>query len=125
MPIAYRVARFNRRVTNRVTGLIADRAPGFAILHHTGRRSGKAYATPINAFRDGNDYLFALTYGAETDWLKNVLAAGGCEIVTRGQRIRLTNPRILADAGIGWAPLPVRLVLRAIHAPQYVRMTRA
>lgn len=125
MPIAYRVARFNRRVTNRVTGLVADKLPGFAILHHVGRRSGKAYTTPINAFRDGKDYIFALTYGAETDWLKNVLAAAGCEIVTRGQRIRLTNPRILADADMGWAPLPVRLVLRAIHAPQYVRMTRA
>lgn len=125
MPLSQRVARFNRRVTNRVTGLIADRAPGFAIVHHTGRRSGRAFATPVNAFRDGDDYLIALTYGAEADWVKNTLAAGGCEIVTRGQRVRLTNPRIITDAGMGWAPLPVRLVLRAIHAPQYLRLTRA
>ncbi|HEX8731713.1 MAG TPA: nitroreductase family deazaflavin-dependent oxidoreductase [Ktedonobacterales bacterium] len=125
MPLSASVARFNKRVANRVTRLFADRAPWFAILHHTGRRSGKAYAMPINTFRDGDDYLFALTYGADTDWLKNVLAAGGCEIVTRGQRIRLTNPRLVTDASAGWAPLPVRLVLRAIHAPRYLRMTRA
>lgn len=125
MPIPHRVARFNRHVTNRVTGLIADRVPWFAVLHHTGRRSGKPYAMPINVFRDGNDFIFALTYGADTDWLKNVLTAGGCEIVTRGQRIRLTNPRLVTDASVRWAPPPVRLVLRLIHATQYVRMTQA
>jgi deazaflavin-dependent oxidoreductase (nitroreductase family) len=124
MPIPMAVARFNRSVTNRITGTFADRLPGFAILIHKGRKSGKTYRIPINAFRDGNDYIFALTYGAETDWVRNVQAAGGCEIVTRGHEVRLTNPRIVSDTKQEWAPLPVRVVLGLIDARQYMRMTR-
>lgn len=118
------LARFNRRITNRITQLFAGRLPGFAIVIHTGRRSGQTYRTPINAFRDGNDYIIALTYGAETDWVRNVEAAGGCELVTRGRRVRLTNPRIVTDPSRRWAPLPVRLVLGIIGASQYLRLTR-
>ena len=128
MPIPMRVARFNRVVTNRITGPFADRLPFFAILHHVGRTSGRAFAIPINAFPDGNDYILALTYGPNTDWVKNVLAAHGCEIVTRGQRIRLTNPRIETDTDRHWAPPALRPLLRfvlgGIGATQVMRLTR-
>jgi deazaflavin-dependent oxidoreductase (nitroreductase family) len=119
------LARVNRRVTNRLTGIFAGRAPGFGIVIHTGRRSGREYRTPVNAFRDGDDYLIALTYGAQADWVRNVLAAGGCALLTRGRAVRLTNPRIVTDASRHWAPLPVRVVLARIAAPQYLRLTRA
>jgi|SRR5579871_2964562 deazaflavin-dependent oxidoreductase (nitroreductase family) len=125
MPLSQQVARFNRRVTNRITKRFAGRLPGFAILTHVGRKSGKTYRTPINAFRDGNDYIFALTYGPDTDWMRNVQAAGGCEILTRGQQISLTNPRLVTDTRNSWAPLPVRLVLTLTGVTQYLRMTRA
>ncbi|HEX8997043.1 MAG TPA: nitroreductase family deazaflavin-dependent oxidoreductase [Ktedonobacterales bacterium] len=125
MPIPLIVGRFNRRVTNRVTRTFAPHLPMFAMLYHVGRRSGRVYEIPINTFRDGDDFIFALTYGPDTDWVRNVLAAGGCEIVTRRQRFRLTNPRILTDASLGWAPPPVRFVLGLINARQYLRMTRA
>jgi deazaflavin-dependent oxidoreductase (nitroreductase family) len=118
-----RVARFNRKVTNRITGRFADRLPGFGILRHVGRKSGRVFSNPINVFADGNDYILALTYGPDTDWVKNVLAAGGCEIVTRGQRIRLTNPRIITDTRLSWAPPFVRFVLQRIGATQYMRLT--
>lgn len=124
MPIPQSVGRFNRHVTNRITRTFAGWLPGFAILIHTGRRSGKTYRIPINAFRDGNDYIFALTYGADTDWVRNVQAAGGCEIITRGRHLRLTKPRIISDPRRKWAPLPVRLVLGLIDARQYMRMTQ-
>jgi deazaflavin-dependent oxidoreductase (nitroreductase family) len=124
MAIPQWLARFNRRATNRLTGTFADRLPGFAIVTHTGRRSGRVYHTPTNVFRDGDDYIIALTYGANTDWVRNVLAAGGCEIVTRGRRVRLINPRIVADPSRRWAPLFVRLILGIINAPEYMRLTR-
>ena len=124
MPLSQGIARFNRRVTNRMTRPFADRLPGFAIVIHTGRRSGRTYRTPVNAFRDGGDYIIALTYGAETDWVRNVQAAGACELVTRGRRVRLTNPRLVDDPSRRWAQPPVRLVLGLIGAPQYLRLTR-
>lgn len=124
MPLPQAVARFNRRATNRFTGVFADRLPGFGIVIHKGRRSGRTYRTPMNVFRAGNDCLIALTYGAETDWLRNVLAAGGCEIVTCGQRISLAHPRLITDPHMPWAPLPVRLILRAMGVTEYLRLTR-
>ena len=74
MAIPRAVARFNARVTNRVTRPLAGRLPGFGIVSHVGRRSGRIYRTPVNVFRDG-DHVIALTYGAESDWVKNVIAA--------------------------------------------------
>lgn len=128
MPIPMSVARFNRSVTNRVTGRVADRLPGFGILHHVGRTSGRAYATPINIFRDDDEYVIVLTYGPTADWVKNVLAAGGCEVVTRGRRLRLSDPRIETDTALRWAPplfVPVaRLIFGAADVTQVMRLKR-
>ena len=52
----------------------------------------------VNVFSAGNGYAIALTYGPETDWVKNVLAAGGCELRTRSQTIPL--PRRAMSAGL-------------------------
>src|SRR6516225_3744610 len=97
MPLSRGVARFNTRVTNRITGQFAGWMPGFAIVTHTGRRSGRTYRTPVNVFRDGERYVFALTYGTESDWVRNVLAAGRCEIETRRRRVDLVAPERFAD----------------------------
>jgi len=55
------------------------------------------YQTPVNVFATEDGYVLALTYGPDTDWVKNVLAAGGCELRTRGRVIRLTSPRLFHD----------------------------
>ena len=97
MPISLQVARFNKRFTNRITRLFAARAPGFAILSHTGRKSGKIYETPINVFRTATGYRVALTYGAQAEWVKNVLASGECVLHVRGRRGACRNPRLGSD----------------------------
>lgn len=94
MPIPYAVARLNKVGLNRVTRHVAPWVPGFGVIVHRGRRSGREYRTPVNVFLREDRYVFALTYGPETDWVKNVLAAGGCELLTRGHRVRLTAPRV-------------------------------
>lgn len=121
MPIPQPVADINRRFTNRVTGLVADKLPGFAIVAHTGRKSGRVYRTPVNVFRRGDGYRFALTYGADAQWVRNVLAAGGCEIETRGVVVRLDRPMLVEDYGRRWAPFPVRQILGLIDANQYLQ----
>lgn len=123
MPMPRGLARFNRRVTNHITRRIAGWLPGFAIVIHTGRRSGRTYRTPVNAFRDGDKYRIALTYGADSDWVRNVMAAGGCEIESQRRRISLTQPRIINDPRRRWAPLGVRQVLGMIGASQYMQLT--
>ena len=97
--------------------------PGFVILSHAGRKSGRAYRTPVNAFLTDDGYIIALTYGPESDWVKNVLAAGSCELQSKGRRVRLTDPRIETDQDKSWAPLPVRLILKLTNVPQYMRLS--
>lgn len=123
MPAPHWLARFNRRATNQLVQRVAGRLPGFAIVFHTGRRSGRTYRTPVNVFRDGDSYIIALTYGSNTDWVHNVLVADGCELLTRGQRITLAHPHLITDPSRRWAPLPVRLALRLIGAAEYMRLT--
>ena len=45
------LARFNRVATNRINKYVVGWAPGFGMLVHKGRKSGKEYRTPLNVFR--------------------------------------------------------------------------
>jgi hypothetical protein len=74
------LAKINIAFTNRITGLFAGWLPGFGILTHVGRKSGKVYRTPINVFRATNGFVIALPYSSQSEWVKNVLAAGRCEL---------------------------------------------
>lgn len=94
MPMPKRLARLNRVVTNRALGRIAPWMPGFGVVHHRGRSSGRSYRTPVNVFQRGDGYVVAMTYGPQTDWVKNVLAAGGCDLETRKQLVHLVEPRL-------------------------------
>lgn len=122
MPISRHVAQLNKRVTNHLTRPFAARLPGFAIVRHVGRRSGRTYETPVNLFRRGDQYVVALTYGEDSEWVKNVLAAGGCEIRTRGDTVRLTSPRIFSDARRQSVPAPVRLPLRLLGVTEFMSL---
>lgn len=123
MPIPHWVARFNRRATNRLTSKFADRLPFFGILIHKGRRSGQIYRTPINVFRDGNDYIIVLTYGSKSEWVRNVLAAGTAELVTRGKEVRLAHPQLAVASTMRWVPWPGRLILKLAGVNEYMRLT--
>lgn len=97
MPIPKRVARWNKVGINRVVRRVAPRTPGLAVVVHRGRRSGREYQTPVNVFRTRDGFIIALTYGPDTDWVKNIQAAGGCELRTRGRVLRATEPRVYRD----------------------------
>jgi deazaflavin-dependent oxidoreductase (nitroreductase family) len=115
-----RIARFNRVVTNRVTGPLAPWLPGFGVVVHTGRTSGRAYRTPVNVFRYQGAFVIALTYGVGADWVRNVLAAGHCELVTRGRSHHLTGPRLVHDESRRRVPAPVRVPLRLLDVADFL-----
>ena len=62
----------------------------------SGPTSGTEYQTPVNVFPPAG-FVVALTYGPDADWVKNVLAAGGCELRTRGRAVHLIEPRLFHD----------------------------
>jgi deazaflavin-dependent oxidoreductase (nitroreductase family) len=120
-----RVARFNKRVTNRLTRPLAPRLPGFGVVIHRGRKSGRVYETPVNVFRAGGGYVVALTYGAEAEWVKNVLFAGGCELVARGRHVRLVAPEVFRDDEQRAVPAAIRPMLRFMRVTEFLRLEAA
>ena len=119
------LAKINIAFTNRITGLFAGWLPGFGILTHVGRKSGKVYRTPINVFRASNGFIIALTYSGQSEWVKNVLAAGGCALKTRGRKYQLSAPKVLRDPSRKRFPFPVRLVLRTVGANEYMELSKS
>jgi deazaflavin-dependent oxidoreductase (nitroreductase family) len=124
MPLPKRLARFNLVVTNPVLGPFARRLPGFAVVLHVGRRSGRAYRTPVNLFRDDDGYVISLTYGADSQWVRNVLAAGAVDVETRGRRLHLVQPRLVHDARRSVVPKPVRPILGLVKVNDFMLLQR-
>ena len=116
---------FTSAVVNPVTRRFAGHLPGFAIVHTVGRTSGRPYAIPMNVFRQGEAWVMALTYGADAQWVKNVLAAGGCELEHRGRRIRLVDPAVVHDPGRRAIPIPVRWFLGLVGVTDVLRLLPA
>ena len=114
--------RFATRFVNPITRLFAGRMPGFGVLTYRGRKSGKLYSTPVNVFRHGNDYVFVLTYGSDADWVKNVLAAGGCQIMRRGRSVQLIQPIVIVDRTLSLVPAPIRFIGRLGNVTEFLRM---
>jgi deazaflavin-dependent oxidoreductase (nitroreductase family) len=119
------LARFNRRVTNRVARPIVGHLPGYGVLVHVGRRTGRTYRTPINLFRRPGGFVIALTYGERTEWVRNVLAAGGCLVETRGSTRRVTNPRVVTDPARRLVPPVIRLGLWLLRSDRFLTLDEA
>jgi deazaflavin-dependent oxidoreductase (nitroreductase family) len=119
------LAKVNIVLTNRITNLFAGWLPGFGILTHIGRKSGKVYQTPVNVFRAPNGFVIALTYSSESEWVKNVLAAAGGELKTRGKNYRLSAPKVVRDPTRRRFPIPVRLVLTLVGADEYMELSNS
>jgi hypothetical protein len=73
-------------------------------------------------FARHGSFVFALTYGRDAQWVKNVLAAGGCELTTGGRRYRLTDPEVFCDRGLHSAAPIARPILRLVGVEDFLRL---
>ena len=110
MPLPRSLAKFNRRYTNKMSRHIAGWLPGFGIVIHSGRRSGRTYETPVNVFHSKGGFVFALTYG-RADWVQNVMAAGSAQLRSRRKVHEIVNPTIVAAPRHPDLPLVPRTIL--------------
>jgi deazaflavin-dependent oxidoreductase (nitroreductase family) len=95
------VGTFNKYVLNPAMLHLAGRRHWYAaVIRHTGRNSGRGYATPVVADRViGDGFIVPLPYGTGVDWLRNVLAEGKAAITVGGQTYDVTEPEVIdADA---------------------------
>ena len=92
--LSRRLARFNRAVTNPIQGIYAWLLPPWAVVCHHGRRTGRTYRTPVNAYRRGRVLAIVVLYGEKSDWVQNVLA-GEARVVRAGRTYDLLGPHLL------------------------------
>ncbi|RSD19931.1 nitroreductase family deazaflavin-dependent oxidoreductase [Amycolatopsis eburnea] len=124
MVLSKRVARFNRVATNQVLKHVAGWAPGFAIVVHKGRKSGREFRTPVNVFRTKDGFVVALTYGPAADWVKNVLAAGRCTLVFRRKNVGVHGAELVHDESRQAMPVPIRQVLGLLDVHDFLLLKR-
>ncbi len=95
-PVVDALRAVNRRVLNPRQMRSAG-APGAyaSIVRHSGRRSGRAYETPVVAEATDDGFAVALPYGTRSDWVRNVLAAGRATILDEGSEHRVDRPRLV------------------------------
>lgn len=113
---------FTLRFVNPLTRLVAGWLPMFGILGYRGRTSGREYHTPMNVFRQGDEFVFALTYGADVQWVKNILAAGECGLRTMGRELKLVDPRLYSDPARRDMPFPARQFLGLLRVTEFLRL---
>jgi deazaflavin-dependent oxidoreductase (nitroreductase family) len=86
--------RFQIKYVNPVLRPFSKWMPGFAVIKHRGRTSGKDYETIVTAYRKGSVLAIGLAHG-KTNWVKNILAAGEADIRVARKDLHLVNPRVL------------------------------
>jgi deazaflavin-dependent oxidoreductase (nitroreductase family) len=117
------------RAIARPFGPIANRVAGtrifplWGIVRHTGRTSGKPYATPVVARPTPDGFVIPLPFGDATQWAKNLFAASGGSIRYGGREIRIVEPEIIdLDVAGAYLPLPLRFASRRLGIRQWVHV---
>jgi len=97
-PVQNTLRRFTRATRPLALRSAGKQGSNTSVIRHVGRRSGRAYETPIVAARHDDSFLIALPYGQRTDWLKNVLGKGSATIVTNGHAYEVDRPEVISMA---------------------------
>jgi deazaflavin-dependent oxidoreductase (nitroreductase family) len=97
--------------------------PVWGIVRHTGRTSGKPYATPVVARPTPDGFIIPLPFGDATQWAKNLFTAGGGSIRFAGREHQIVEPQIidLETAG-AHLPRPIRFASRRLGISQWVHV---
>lgn len=122
--VLWRAARASTSLTIGMAGKRWN--PVFSVVEHTGRTSGRRYAAPVAARRVEAGFIISLAFGAQVDWYRNLVAAGGGTIRWRGRRYAVGTPERIDAAKALPEFLPVqRLFLRISGIEGYVRVRDA
>ena len=88
--------RWLAKVNKRIFNPREVRRGRYPVLIHVGRRSGRTFHTPMDAFPTDTGYICVVRYGAESDWVRNTLAAGRVRLRVGDDELELTSPRVVS-----------------------------
>ncbi|GIF16983.1 hypothetical protein Ate01nite_70150 [Actinoplanes teichomyceticus] len=100
--------------------------PLWAVVHHRGRVSGRGLSVPVAVVATPDGFVINLPWGARTNWVRNVIAAGGCTLRWKGADHRVDHPEILdaAAAHPYYSALAWALVQRLFPADAWLLLHR-
>jgi deazaflavin-dependent oxidoreductase (nitroreductase family) len=101
-----------KRVANRIFLKISGkRFRAYSIVRHVGRISGREYHNPVSAYPFGDGFVIPVLYGTQSQWVRNVMAAGEFTLRTKGRDHKLQRPEIIpaAEALAAFPPLLRRI----------------
>lgn len=122
------IRTFNKYVLNPAMLLVAGRSWWYAgVIRHTGRTTGKNYATPVVVNPvEGDGFIIPLPYGTDVDWLRNLMASDKASVTVGGKSFEVCTPTIIDAAAA--APLLSdrrRREFARLGVRQFVRVQRA
>lgn len=100
---------------------VARRLPPFAVLHHQGRRSGRSYHTPVQAYHTSDGWVVGLAYGRNSAWALNLLAAGGGQMTRLGRRYRISEPRRVGRQTLKRLPTVAAMTMRVAGIDEFLQ----
>jgi deazaflavin-dependent oxidoreductase (nitroreductase family) len=89
-------------------GLISGSDGELGLIEHVGRRSGIVRRTPIHPVPTDDGFRIIVPIGEESEWARNVLAAGHCRLVLGDRLVELDQPVLERPAEVPDLPGPVR-----------------
>lgn len=120
------VRRVNKATFNRLQVKTAGTPGAYAaLIRHRGRRSDTPYETPVGAVATEDGFVITLPYGTESDWLRNVLAAGEATLVHDGEAYEVDTPELVDTSEvIDHIPEKERRVLAIFKVERCLRLRR-
>jgi hypothetical protein len=118
-----RISRFMNPIQMRTAG-----GPGAyaSVIRYRGRRTGRAYATPVGAVPVDGGFVISLPYGAGSQWVRNVLAGGSARLQSEGAEYDVDRPEIVPLAAFETAFSPSdQKMHRLFRVDQVLRVRRA
>jgi deazaflavin-dependent oxidoreductase (nitroreductase family) len=109
------------RLLNPLVLPLTRRLPPLALLHHRGRRSGRSYDTPVQAYATPAGWLVGLAYDHNAPFALNLLATGGGEMTRAGRRYRITRPRRVGREALKLLPALAALEMRAVGIDEFLQ----
>jgi deazaflavin-dependent oxidoreductase (nitroreductase family) len=122
--------RMGAGVVNRIVnpfvlgrGLSGGTHSELGAIEHVGRVTGTTRRTPVRPVPTADGFRIVVPLAGESQWARNVLAAGHCRLLWRNVMYELDEPQLVSPADCTDLLLPVRLLTSALGV-QYMRLHR-
>jgi hypothetical protein len=91
---------------------VVDRSNAeIGLLEHAGRTTGTVRICPVHPIRTADGFRVILPLGVDSQWARNVLAAGHCRLQLGDVVYELDEPVLVVPSAIDDLPAPVARVM--------------